>query len=99
MPIIGNVYKHKNRLYVVIDCQNDFTVFIPFDASNSVHYIKEKPETKEVPCVCQNTYGLADTECESCSGKGIVTKTRPSLQDYKFVASTIREYLIKKYID
>jgi hypothetical protein len=101
IPIIGNVYKKDNIYFVisnVIQSENSCTL-IPFNANGliatSIYNIPEKHF-----CHCVSPERKADQNCAFCGGEGEFFLNQIStIDDYEFIAETIREFLIKKFVD
>lgn len=95
---IGNVYKKDQSLYVItnIDYTNSTCTLLGFD-SNILEGAPFERKNEKHLCCCDED---SEDFCIICGGDGYYfTISAIAMEDFVFVANTIRQYLIKKFID
>lgn len=95
---IGNVYKKDHNFYVItnVDYTNSTCTLLEFD-SNILEGAPFERKPEKHLCYCEQD---SEDFCISCGGDGYYTiMSVLAMEDFVFVANTIRQYLIKKFID
>jgi hypothetical protein len=93
----GNIIKSPSgSLWIVTDINEKYMSAVSFDSTNCSLGCSKESKRQPRQCECVDYAGESDSECEICNGTGENFLIYPGYDDFEFVASTVKDFIVNR---